>query len=63
MPIHVLSSQGQEGELPIPVPKSEDDLEECIRFLRQEGYDDSQQRVAICLQKYRDSQKDQERKE
>jgi hypothetical protein len=57
MPIHVLSSQGKEDELPIPVPKSEQDLGECIRFLRKEGYDDSEERVAICLSKFRDSQK------
>ena len=38
---------------PIPIPKSEDDLGECIRFLRKEGYKDSNQRVAICLRTYR----------
>jgi len=39
--------------MPIPVPKSPDDLGECIRFLRREGYTDSDQRVAICLDLYR----------
>jgi hypothetical protein len=42
--------------MPIPVPSSEDDLGECIRFLRREGYDDSEERVAICLSKFRESQ-------
>jgi len=39
--------------MPIPTPKSEDDLGPCIRALRKEGYTDSRQRVAICIQKYR----------
>ena len=39
--------------MPIPVPKSEDDLGSCIRFLRKEGYSDNDQRVAICLSTYR----------
>jgi hypothetical protein len=54
MPIHILTQQ--EGALPMPVPSSEDDLGACIRFLRQEGYDDSDQRVAICLAKFRESE-------
>ena len=39
--------------MPIPVPKSEEDLSECIEFLKKEGYDDQKQRVAICLSTYR----------
>jgi len=43
--------------MPIPVPKEDangnPDLGECIRFLRKEGYTDSKQRVAICLNVYR----------
>lgn len=39
--------------MPIPTPTSEDDLGACIRALRQEGYEDSEQRAAICLSKYR----------
>jgi hypothetical protein len=39
--------------MPIPVPKSEDDLGACIRALRREGYTDNEQRVAICLSMYR----------
>lgn len=35
---------------PIPVPKSEKDIGECIRFLRRENPEmKSDQRVAICL--------------
>jgi len=39
--------------MPIPVPKSENDLGACIRALRREGYTDNDQRVKICLEKYR----------
>jgi len=39
--------------MPIPVPKSKDNLDECIRALRKEGYTDSDQRVAICMSKWR----------
>jgi len=39
--------------MPIPTPSSPDDLGACIRALRREGYTDSDQRVAICLSKYR----------
>lgn len=39
--------------MPIPTPKSEDELGPCIRALRKEGYDNSKQRVKICLSKYR----------
>ena len=39
--------------MPIPVPKSENDLGACIRALRREGYDKNDQRVAICLDLYR----------
>jgi len=39
---------------PIPVPKSEDDIGDCIRFLRKERPDmASDQRVAVCLSIYR----------
>ena len=38
---------------PIPIPPDENSLGECIRFLRKEGYADNDQRVAICLSKYR----------
>ena len=42
---------------PIPVTKGTDeknlDMGECIRFLRKEGYTDSEQRVAICFAKWR----------
>jgi hypothetical protein len=60
MPIHILTQQ--EGAMPIPVPTSEDDLGECIRFLRQEGYDDSAERVAICLSTFRKAQADAQTK-
>lgn len=39
--------------MPIPTPKSENDLGACIRALRREGYTDNDQRVAICLDMYR----------
>jgi hypothetical protein len=44
--------------MPIPIPKSEDDLGACIRALRKEGYTDNKQRVAICIKKYKESQKE-----
>ncbi len=43
--------------MPIPVPKSKNDLGACIRALRREGYDDNDQRVAICLDLYRKNHK------
>jgi len=55
MALHVITQR--EGAVPIPTPTSKDDLGACIRALRQEGYDDSDQRVAICMQKFEDSQK------
>lgn len=43
--------------MPIPVPQADangnPDLGSCIRFLRKEGYSDSDQRVAICLNLFR----------
>ena len=43
--------------MPIPVPTKDEqgnlDLGACIRFLRREGYTDSEQRVAICMSTYR----------
>ena len=39
--------------MPLPIPKSENDLGACIRALRREGYTDNDQRVAICLDLYR----------
>ena len=43
--------------MPIPIPTRDKagnvDLGSCIRFLRKEGYTDSKQRVAICLNVYR----------
>ena len=39
--------------MPIPIPKSENDLGACIRALRREGYSDNKQRIAICMSKYR----------
>ncbi len=42
---------------PIPTPKTEKDLGECIKFLKKEGYTDNDQRVAICLSTYRKSKK------
>lgn len=40
--------------MPVPTPKSEDDLGECIRFLRRENPEMKQdQRVHICLSTYR----------
>jgi len=39
--------------MPIPIPKSKDDLGPCIRFLRREGYTENDQRIAICLSTYR----------
>ena len=44
--------------MPVPTPKNKEDLSSCIRALRREGYIDSQQRIAICLQKWRDAQKE-----
>jgi hypothetical protein len=41
---------------PIPIPTSEDDLGECIRFLRQNGYEDSEERVTMCLSTFRQAQ-------
>lgn len=44
--------------MPIPVPKSEDDLGQCIRFLRKENPEmKSDQRVAICLNLARKAKK------
>lgn len=43
--------------MPIPVPKSENDIGNCIRFLRRDKPEmKSDQRVAICLDLYRKSQ-------
>ena len=39
--------------MPIPIPKSQDDLGPCIRFLRREGESDNDVRLAICLSTYR----------
>lgn len=44
--------------MPIPTPKSEDDLGACIRALRKEGNTDHKQRVAICLDKFRKGKKE-----
>jgi len=42
--------------MPVPIPKSEDDLGNCIRYLRRENPEmKSDQRVAICLSTYRKS--------
>jgi hypothetical protein len=41
----------------MPIPTSEDDLGECIRFLRRNDYNDSQERVEMCLNAFRKSQK------
>lgn len=43
--------------MPIPTPSSEKDLGACISALKAEGYTDQDQRVAICLSKYRKSKK------
>lgn len=40
--------------MPIPVPKKEGDLGDCIRFLRKENPEmKSDQRVAVCLSVFR----------
>jgi hypothetical protein len=46
----------EEGAVPIPTPTSPDDLGPCIRALRREGYDDEEERVAICMGKYEKAQ-------
>lgn len=43
--------------MPIPTPTGKDEkhlnLGACIRALRREGYTDSDQRIAICMSKWR----------
>lgn len=43
--------------MPIPVPSSEDNLGECIRFVKEEGIrgkkPTNEQAVAVCLNVYR----------
>jgi len=42
--------------MPIPTPGSDKNLGPCIEALKAEGYTDNDQRVAICLSKWRKSQ-------
>lgn len=47
--------------MPIPVPKSEDDLSACIRFVKKEGIrgekPSNEQAVAVCINVYKRHQR------